>query len=750
MTEPSQEREDPARRLVAFLAWAGPVAAAVCVASLVVALTFGPRRLLATAVANGAWAACSVLARGWARRGRADRAALLLAGAMLAVDAAHAAFFPGLYGGPLLTTLLAPALALPYVAGRQLRWLFVGSFATAVWMAVAAHALPQGPALPVPHAVALAVGATAPACGLLLLSLWHYRLRLTQTLAHTRRSEARFRSLVLAAAQVVWTADAEGLVREDAPSWRAFTGMRPGEMLGEGWLAAVHPEERARVARAWREAVRARVPLEDELRLGRAEGGWAWVRVRSVPVLNEDGTVREWMGSFRDVSERRRAAEREQLVLDATALLVGSLEPGVTLANVARMCVPLLADWCAVEVAPWEGQAAERMAFVPGAPAAGAGAGGVSGAGEGAGSGEGAGLRARLADGYGRLAVVRRVREAGRPEFHWEVAPAQLEALGGPGEGAALLGALGVRALLVLPLNARGRTLGVLTLAYDGSGRSYVPADARAAQELAGRAALALDNVRLYQEAQEAVRVRDAFLQVAGHELRTPLTPLQLHVKSMLRGLPRSGLTPPPVGEGLPLGPEQLVTKLESMDRQVARLTRLVGELLDVSRITSGRLELRREPVDLVQLVRELEAAFREEAARAGCALEVRAPPELPGLWDRSRLEQVLTNLVSNALKYGRGRPVRLTLGAREDAALLEVSDEGIGIPGEAHARIFGRFERAVSERHYGGLGLGLWICRQIVDAHGGSIGVRSAPGAGSTFTVTLPREQPPGELHTH
>ncbi|MCE9668741.1 PAS domain-containing sensor histidine kinase [Myxococcus stipitatus] len=229
---------------------------------------------------------------------------------------------------------------------------------------------------------------------------------------------------------------------------------------------------------------------------------------------------------------------------------------------------------------------------------------------------------------------------------------------------------------------------------------------------------------------QEAVRVRDEFLSVASHELKTPLTVLGLRLQAFARAAQAD-----PDGAWM----ARHGRELQGMLRQVMRLAGLVNGLLDVSRIGTGRLKLEYEQVDLGELVQDVAARHQLEAERAGCVLEVRAEGPTVGLWDRMRLEQVVTNLVSNALKYGAGLPVRMGVSREEGRARLTVRDEGIGISPEAQARIFHKFERAVSERNYGGLGLGLYVSRTLVEAMGGVIRVESLPGAGATFVVELP-----------
>lgn len=235
--------------------------------------------------------------------------------------------------------------------------------------------------------------------------------------------------------------------------------------------------------------------------------------------------------------------------------------------------------------------------------------------------------------------------------------------------------------------------------------------------------------LRLYEETKDALRSREEFLAIAAHELRTPLTALQLHLQGLLRTAAAEGA----------LKLEQLKTKLKLATRQTDRLNTLVGVLLDVSRITSGRLELSPERVNLGQLVQEVVTRNAEELARAGCTVSCALRPDVEGQWDPMRVEQVITNLLSNAAKYGRGQPVDVEVTVNGPEATLKVSDHGIGISQLDHARIFQRFERAVPETNYGGMGLGLWIVLKIVEAHGGRIDVESSPGAGASFRVNLP-----------
>lgn len=234
---------------------------------------------------------------------------------------------------------------------------------------------------------------------------------------------------------------------------------------------------------------------------------------------------------------------------------------------------------------------------------------------------------------------------------------------------------------------------------------------------------------RLLHDLEAGVAARDDFLSIASHELRTPLTPLRFQVHALKRALAAGPVT----------DIDALKKRADGIEKQIDRMQRLIEQLLDVSRITVGRLELQRERVDLAAMVRDVAVRMKPEFAAAGSDARVDAAEPIVGEWDALRVEQVVTNLVSNAVKYGQGRPIEISVSKTGSAATLRVCDHGIGIAPEDKQRIFDRFERLVSVRHFGGFGLGLWIVRQIVQAHGGSIQVDSAPGEGSTFTVRLP-----------
>lgn len=234
-----------------------------------------------------------------------------------------------------------------------------------------------------------------------------------------------------------------------------------------------------------------------------------------------------------------------------------------------------------------------------------------------------------------------------------------------------------------------------------------------------------------YLNAQHEIKARDEFLSIASHELKTPLTSMLLKLQTALHNVRNVSLANFSV--------ENLLKMLESAEQQSVRLSRMINDLLNVSLITSGRLDLEREEVDLSQTTKDVIDRFSERLEKDGYLVSIDAKDTVVGHWDKLRIEQVLANLISNAIKYGQGKPISLQVCQNSRTAKLTVIDHGIGIEEKEYKRIFERFERAVSTQNYKGLGVGLYITHQIVKAHGGSIDVSSTPGKETKFTIELP-----------
>ncbi len=451
----------------------------------------------------------------------------------------------------------------------------------------------------------------------------------------------------------------------------------------------------------------------------------------TAPLRNAAGGVagRGWY--LRDITARRRAEEerarlleREQaarqaaeharqrsaFLAEASRRLAGYLEAENVLSQATRMALPYLGDWSAALLL--EGDALRICAVAHREPAREVRLGGL--------------LQQRLPLELPEGAP--QVGQTGQPV--WEARDSSARPLAPFGlrssEHLSLIQEVGAAAYLAVPLVARGMTLGVLTLISSREDRLYTQEERVLAEDLAARVALALDNARLYGEAQRAIRIREEFLSVAAHELFTPLTSLRLTAQNLLRTLDAQG--------------RPSSSMLRIIDGQTRKLMRLVSELLDVSRIESGRLSFQLEDLDLGQVTREVLEQFGPELERSGTPLKLYVEPHVTGRWDRLRLEQVIQNLLSNAVKYGEGKPVELHVRESEGMAQLMIRDQGMGISPEDQARIFGPFERAISSRHFGGLGLGLYIVQRVVQQLGGSIRLHSEPGRGATFIVELPR----------
>jgi signal transduction histidine kinase len=289
-------------------------------------------------------------------------------------------------------------------------------------------------------------------------------------------------------------------------------------------------------------------------------------------------------------------------------------------------------------------------------------------------------------------------------------------------------------AQLVLPLAVHREALGVLLL-FAADPAQLLPDQVALGEALARRIALALENARLFRGAEDAVRARDRFLAVASHELKTPLTPLRIRISTIERLVARGALETVPK--------QKLVELFAGAEGQVVRLARLVDDLLDVTRMTLKRLRLSPEPMDLRQSAAEVMERHRAEIAAAGNPIRLVGAAPVTGTWDRLRIEQVITNLLTNALKYAPRAPVEIRVEGDEGHARVVVRDEGPGIADADQARIFRPFERATPDPSVAGFGLGLFIVREIVEAHGGALSLRSEPGRGSTFVVELPRATP-------
>ncbi|MGZ5444984.1 MAG: ATP-binding protein [Thermoanaerobaculia bacterium] len=524
----------------------------------------------------------------------------------------------------------------------------------------------------------------------------------TQTLSRRlRENELRYRTLVEATpvTQAVWTAAPDGTTKS-APKW----------------LEDMNPEDATRMRGRWREAVLSGTLYEDEVRILLPGGRQRWFAIKATPVRADGGRITEWVGILADIHDRKRHEENAAFINRSSEMLSATLASQQTLRNLARLCVPTLGDWCAIDLG--DGPGYQRNIVEHTDPS-----------------------RVELVleiDARFRAAPevdpIVHVLQSGCTDLLEEFSDEMLVVLAGFEDQLRLARALALRSWIIAPMIARGRTLGALTVAYTAeSGRRHTQEDVPLIEELARRAAMALDNARLYEAADAANRAKDEFLATLSHELRTPLTAISGWAHML-----QAGITDPDTHR---LAVDTIVGSAKTQGE-------LIDDLLDLSRVVAGTLQLHVAPVDLAHIVHEVMIAAQPAADAKHLTLGLTSastPVVVRG--DERRLRQILWNLVTNAVKFtDRDGCAHVTVSTTGPMARVEVSDTGRGIDPSFLPHVWDRFRQADSStsRQYGGLGLGLAVVRHLVEMHGGTVHAESAGlGRGATFRVELPLARP-------
>ncbi|WBY01105.1 ATP-binding protein [Ramlibacter tataouinensis] len=534
--------------------------------------------------------------------------------------------------------------------------------------------------------------------------------------ANLQASEERLQLAVDAGGLGVWQVDLESGLHTWWPGMERLHGLPAGSqpLHGEAYFEAIDARDRDRVRAAIREAIVRTGWSRVEYRVRWPDGRVRWIEARGRVRRGDNGRALSMSGVCVDITRRKHVEHDLKFLAEASAELAGVNDYAATLDRIARLAVPRFADWCAVDMLQPDGSL-RRVATAHLDPA-----------------------RERVLhemhehhppDPQVRVGTWHVLR-TGRGDLVPEISEEMLEAGAGDDQLREMLRQLGMRSYIGAPLNTRGRTLGVLTFVTTRSGRRYGPEDLALAEDLARRAAVAIDNAQLLAAMRESDRAKDVFLATLAHELRNPLAPIW------------NGLSLIKRARGDPHRIEHVGGIIE---RQVGQLSRLVDDLLDVSRISAGKIELKKETTNLVHVINAAVEVSRPHIEAAHHQLSIafpNAPTDLQA--DPARLTQVFSNLLNNAAKYTRrGGRIDVTVEALPEQLVVRVRDSGIGIASEMLDKVFGLFTQAghPTERHQGGLGIGLSLVEGLVRLHGGQVEAHSGGlGKGSEFVVVLPR----------
>lgn len=544
--------------------------------------------------------------------------------------------------------------------------------------------------------------------------------------AALRESEERYRILANAVPQMMWIDAADGKPEFfNHRTYEYLTGQIPSVHQDVDWLAFVHPDEVEAVSAARATGLQTGAAYEVETRIRRFDHTYRWHLSRVMPLKNQAGRILCWYGTATDIHDLKQVEAGQRFLSESSSILAASLDYSTTLTNLAQLAVPFLADFCFFDQIGADGKL-QRVAWHHVDPT----------------------QQAKFAQIQQFVPAldcenhpVAKALRSGTASFVPRVTDEWLQAITTSAEHLQFMRQWQPHSWITVPLLVQQRKLGALTFCLTSSERQYSQGDLQLAEELAHRAALALDNAQLYQQAQDANRIKDEFLAVLSHELRSPLNPILgwsklLQLKHQDKAL--------------------LMRGLETIERNAKLQTQLIEDLLDVARILRGKLSLNIHPVDLKSTI---EAAMETVRLAADAkAIQISTSFEPVGLvsGDSGRLQQVIWNLLSNAIKFTpangqiqvqleRVRGVLPASSSLSSYAQITVTDTGKGINPEFLPYIFDYFRQADSSttRNFGGLGLGLAIVRHIVELHGGTVEAASpGEGQGATFIVRLPLSQ--------
>ena len=495
-----------------------------------------------------------------------------------------------------------------------------------------------------------------------------------------------------------------------------IAGWPEKELLGKEFLEIVHPDDQAKdlelVAKVLKEpGTRATM----EKRYIRKDGSFRWVRASGTLIRDSVGNPLYGVAVIVDIHEEKNLVEKLELLAKAGNVLGGSLDYRETLSSVANLIVPQLADVCIVDILNKD-KTYERVKVAYADPN----------------DKKNVDIFYKYPPTLKTKSLTEQAVSSGKSILIRQVNKERYRDYARSKDHLKAIENFDVKSLMTIPLKARGRKIGAISFFSKQLYRKYTVVDLAFAEQIASRAALAVDNAHLYAHAQKAVSIRDTFLSITSHELKTSLTTIKALAQLLQRELYRAKV------KNIHM---DFLTKIDS---QLNRSTKLINDLLDISKIQSGRISLKKEWIDIDMLVRETAdfccqlSSFHEIKVLGKAGKKVFA--------DRDRISQVITNLISNAIKYAPDtKDILVKLASTPENVVISVQDFGIGIEEDKKKKIFERFFRALgtSREKAGGLGLGLYIANELVRQHGGSISVESEVNKGATFTIILPIAPP-------
>ncbi len=529
----------------------------------------------------------------------------------------------------------------------------------------------------------------------------------------------RYQNLADSIPQIVFKLKVNGIYEYFNKVWFEYTGLSTESSYDIRWKDVIHPNDLENLMNLFEHAEN-KNGREIECRILSKHGEFRWHLIRIQPEFQlNSGEVNYWLGTATDIEDRKKLEDTQRFLSQAGEILVSTLDSTFMFESISRLAVPYLADWCSFDVTN-DDEVLENLVTYHRDPHQ---------------IERTKALQELYWNHPNSEDDTLKVLASGKAQIYTDPGFKLLKDPNLSKEQISLANELSETTFMVIPLIAHGHSLGTMTFASYDMGRKYDKEYMALAEELGRRVALAFENAKLYRFSQRAIEVRNDFLSIASHELNTPITSVKLQLQMVNRTLTNKK------DEVFPV--ERFKKSIDTSVKQVDRLINLVQVLLDVSRIQSGQFNFTFDKVNVFDMVNDVVERHKELLQSYSCQLKVNNPNNIHVTWDKTRMEQVLTNLINNAIKYAPGK-IEVDVADADEFVKISVQDYGKGIPSDKVHTIFDRFTRGNSPDSVSGLGLGLYIVKQIIEGHHGRIEIKSHEGEGSCFTITLPKSAIP------